>query len=126
MGLVLICGGLAWTPPSTYRARLLGQPGTMVVAACNPATAGAQRVQWTCAGDFTPDDDQPVRQVTFESTTEYPAGSEVQADAMSTTATEVQPRTTGLNTLLLCPLLIIAVLVVGAARAWSTRRVTGS
>ncbi|MEU4557134.1 hypothetical protein AB0F72_02010 [Actinoplanes sp. NPDC023936] len=60
--------------------------------------------------------------MTFESTTEYPAGSEVRADATSTTATEVQPRATGLNTLLLCPLLIIAVIAVGAVRAWSARR----
>ncbi|SDT78959.1 hypothetical protein [Actinoplanes derwentensis] len=120
--LGLVCGGLVWMPPSTYRARLFGQSGTMVIAVCNPATSGAQRVQWTCAGDFTPDDDEPVRQVTFESTTERLAGSEVQADATSTTATEVQPRTTGLNTLLLCPLLIIAVIVVGGVRAWSTRR----
>ncbi|GIF09727.1 hypothetical protein [Actinoplanes siamensis] len=120
--LVLVCAGLVWMPPSTFRARLFGQSGTVVVTVCNPAGGGAQRIQWTCAGDFTPDGDGPVRQVSFRSSSELPAGSHVEADATSGTASEVQARTGGLTAVLLCPLFIIAVVAVGAFRAWSTRK----
>ena len=118
--LVLVCAALAWIPPSSYPARLFGQSGTLVITVCNPAGGGSQRVQWTCAGDFTPDDDRPVRQVSFESTSRYEVGEEVKVDARSDNTTEVRPRTTAFSTLLLCPLLIIGLVVVGTARAWLT------
>jgi hypothetical protein len=91
------------------------------VTACHSSGGGSQRTRWSCSGDFAPSGGGAGRRVTFATSERLAPGERLTADAAGTSSDSVRPRTSPLTVALLCPLLIVAVVVVGGLRLWRRR-----
>ncbi|BCY10172.1 hypothetical protein [Actinoplanes sp. L3-i22] len=110
-----LCLGLAASPSALWR-RATGQAGVLTVQHCFAAHPTAKRADWTCGGSFAPSDGGAPRIVSVRADDELGAGDRVDADASNASATEVHLRESPLAGLLLCPLTLLAMLMVGILR----------
>lgn len=124
--VLAVCAGLPMLSAaggvSGLWTRVTGESGTLTVDRCILSGSRSQRTRWTCAGSFAPDGGGAARDVAARTSGEHAPGERVDADASDPSATEVTIRHSAAAGLLLCPLALIAMVVIGIGRGITGRR----